>query len=256
MRKKIVAGNWKMNMLQDEAIKLVSNIKEELENRKQALPENSGIIIMPPFPWIPSAVEQTSDNDLIAVGAQNCYHEQKGAYTGEVSPDMIASTGAEYVILGHSERREYFEEAGEFLRKKVDAVLKSGLKPVFCCGEPLQVREENKQNEVVKQQLKESVFHLDAEDFSKLIIAYEPVWAIGTGKTASPEQAQEMHKFIRDQIAEKYGQQIAGNITILYGGSAKPANAAELFAREDVDGGLIGGASLKAKDFIDVFFSL
>lgn len=255
MRKRIVAGNWKMNMLQNEAVKLVSDIRAELQNRKQPLPENSGIIIMPPFPWIPFAVEQTRDDEIISTGAQNCYHQQKGAYTGEVSPDMIASAGAGYVILGHSERREYFEETGGFLRKKVDAVLQTGLKPVFCCGEPLEVRESNRQNELVKQQLKESVFHLSKEDFSRLIIAYEPVWAIGTGKTASPQQAQEMHKFIRDQIAERYNGQLAADITILYGGSCKPSNAKELFAQEDVDGGLIGGASLKAKDFIDIFFS-
>lgn len=255
MRKKIVAGNWKMNMLQQEAINLISDIKKELDNRTEQAPEDACMIIMPPFPWIPNAVEQTAGYELISVGAQNAYHQTKGAFTGEISPQMIASTGAEYVILGHSERRQYFTESHEFLKKKTDAVLSAGLIPVFCCGEPLDVREANKQNQMVEKQLEESLFHLSEADFSKVIIAYEPVWAIGTGRTATPEQAQQMHHFIRGLLADNYTQQLADETSILYGGSCKPSNAKELFAQQDVDGGLIGGASLKAKDFTDIFYS-
>ncbi|MCF8330955.1 MAG: triose-phosphate isomerase [Bacteroidales bacterium] len=254
MRTKIVAGNWKMNMLQHEAISLISDIKKELKNRGPNA-KNTSMIIMPPFTWIPAAVEMTSAEPAISIGAQNCYHEPNGAFTGEVSPEMIQSTGAEYAILGHSERRQYFKESHELLKKKVNAVINAELYPVFCCGEPLEVREENKQETLIKQQLKESLFHLDEQDFSKVIIAYEPVWAIGTGKTASPEQAQSMHQFIRQLIHDNYNDKLAENTTILYGGSCKPDNARELFSKPDVDGGLIGGASLKAKDFIDIFFS-
>lgn len=254
MRKKIVAGNWKMNMIQDEAIALIADIKKELESRDTPS-ENTSMIIMPPYPWIPLAVEMTSSAALISIGAQNSHFEPKGAFTGEVSPDMISSTGAKYVIIGHSERRQYFNESHELLKKKVDAVINAGLYPVFCCGEPLEIREQNKQEDLIKQQLRESLFHLSEVDFSKVIIAYEPVWAIGTGKTASPEQAQNMHQFIRQLIHHNYNDQLADNTTILYGGSCKPGNAKELFSKPDVDGGLIGGASLKAKDFIDIFFS-
>ena len=252
MRKKIVAGNWKMNMLQDEASQLVNDIIKEVKSTNDAITNEQEIIIIPPFPWIPDAVKQVDGYDNISVGAQNSYHEPRGAFTGEVSPEMIKSTGAEYIIVGHSERRSYFNESNEFLKQKVNAVLEAQLTPIFCCGEPLETRENNKQNELIEKQIQESLFHLNKEQISNLIIAYEPVWAIGTGKTATPEQAQEMHHFIRQLIAKKYGDTVAENIVLLYGGSCKPNNAVELFSKNDVDGGLIGGASLKAKDFIEI----
>ncbi|MGM0612794.1 MAG: triose-phosphate isomerase [Bacteroidota bacterium] len=252
MRKKIVAGNWKMNMLQDEANQLVNDIIKEITARNNATNNEREIIIIPPFPWIPDVVKQVSKYHNISVGAQNSYHKPKGAFTGEVSPEMIKSAGADYIIVGHSERRSYFNESHEFLKQKVNAVLEAQLTPIFCCGEPLETREKSKQNELIEKQLQESLFHLNKEQISKLIIAYEPVWAIGTGKTATPEQAQEMHQFIRQLIAKNYGNAMAQNIVLLYGGSCKPNNAEELFSKQDVDGGLIGGASLKAKDFIEI----
>ncbi|MFW6019355.1 MAG: triose-phosphate isomerase [Bacteroidales bacterium] len=252
MRKNIVAGNWKMNMLQDEASQLVKDIIKEVEYRNDKSINDRDIIIIPPFPWIPGAVEKVNDFYNISIGAQNNYHEPKGAFTGEISPEMIKSAGADYVIVGHSERRMYFNESNEFLKQKVNAAIQAQLTPIFCCGEPLETRENNKQKELIEKQLQESLFHLTKEQISKIIIAYEPVWAIGTGKTASPEQAQEMHHFIRQLIAKKYEDAIAENMVLLYGGSCKPSNAAKLFAKQDVDGGLIGGASLKANDFIDI----
>ncbi|MBN1985572.1 MAG: triose-phosphate isomerase, partial [Prolixibacteraceae bacterium] len=188
----------------------------------------------------------------IGVSAQNCAAEAKGAFTGEVSAEMVKSTGAEYVILGHSERREYYGETSEILNKKLALALENELTPIYCCGEPLEIREAGTQNSFVKQQLEETIFNLSPEDFKKLVIAYEPIWAIGTGKTATSDQAQEIHAFIRSTIAEKFGQEIAEGVSILYGGSCKPSNAKELFANKDVDGGLIGGASLKAEDFLGI----
>ena len=249
MRKNIVAGNWKMNKTLQEGIALAKELNEMLADEKP----NCDVIICTPFIHLAS-VTPLVDAAKIGVGAENCADKESGAYTGEVSAAMVASTGAQYVILGHSERRAYYHETVEILAEKVKLALAHGLKPIFCIGEVLEEREAGKQNEVVAAQLA-SVFSLSAEDFSKIILAYEPVWAIGTGKTATPEQAQEIHAFIRSQVA-KYGKEVAENCSILYGGSCKPSNAKELFANPDVDGGLIGGAALKAADFkgiIDAF---
>lgn len=243
MRKKIVAGNWKMNKTLQEGIALAKEVNEVLANDKP----NCDVIICTPFIHLASVVPVV-DAAKIGVGAENCADKESGAYTGEVSASMIASTGAKYVILGHSERRAYYGETVETLKPKVKLALANGLTPIFCVGEVLEEREANKQEEVVAAQL-ESVFELSAADFSKVIIAYEPVWAIGTGKTATTDQAEEIHKFIRSAIAKKYDNAVAENTSILYGGSCKPSNAKELFAQPDVDGGLIGGAALKAADF-------
>ena len=251
MRKNIVAGNWKMNKTLQEGIALAKELNEVLANEKP----NCDVIICTPFIHLAS-VTPLVDPAKIGVGAENCADKESGAFTGEVSAAMVASTGAKYVILGHSERRAYYHETIETLATKVRLALDNGLTPIFCVGEVLEEREAGKQNEVVHEQLAGSLFDLSAEDFSKIVIAYEPVWAIGTGKTATAAQAQEMHAFIRKAIADKYGKEVADNTSILYGGSCKASNAKELFANPDVDGGLIGGASLKAADFkgiIDAF---
>ena len=251
MRKNIVAGNWKMNKTLQEGIALAKELNEVLANERP----NCDVIICTPFIHLAS-VTPLVDSDKIGVGAENCADKESGAYTGEVSAAMVASTGAKYVILGHSERRAYYHETPEILKEKVRLALANGLTPIFCVGEVLEEREAGKQNEVVYGQLAGSLFDLSAEEFSRLIIAYEPVWAIGTGKTATAAQAQEIHAYIRSVIAEKYGKDVADNTSILYGGSCKASNARELFANPDVDGGLIGGASLKAADFkgiIDAF---
>ena len=250
MRKNIVAGNWKMNKTLREGIALAKELNEALAADKP----NCDVVICTPFIHLAS-VTPLVDSAVIGVGAENCADKVSGAYTGEVSAEMVASTGAQYVILGHSERRAYYGETVEILEEKVKLALANNLKPIFCIGEVLEEREANKQNEVVAAQLA-SVFSLSAEDFGKIVLAYEPVWAIGTGKTATPEQAQEIHAYIRSLVAEKYGQEVADNTSILYGGSCKPSNAKELFANPDVDGGLIGGAALKVADFkgiIDAF---
>jgi triosephosphate isomerase len=245
MRKNIVAGNWKMNTnLKDGLDLAVAVEKSASEKTSDAI-----MIIAPPFTHLAEAKKVLSE---VKLAAQNCASEESGAYTGEVSVDMINSTGAEYVIIGHSERREYYKEDDALLAKKVDLALSKGLKPIFCIGEVLEERESEKHFEVVSGQLEKGLFHLSSEQFAEVVIAYEPVWAIGTGKTASPEQAQEIHAFIRKQLSENYGNQVADNTSILYGGSCKPSNAEELFANPDVDGGLIGGASLKAEDFIQI----
>ncbi|HIT83912.1 MAG TPA: triose-phosphate isomerase [Candidatus Avibacteroides faecavium] len=251
MRKNIVAGNWKMNKTLQEGIAFAKELNEVLANEKP----NCDVIICTPFIHLAS-VTPLVDPAKIGVGAENCADKESGAFTGEVSAAMVASTGAKYVILGHSERRAYYHETIETLATKVRLALDNGLTPIFCVGEVLEEREAGKQNEVVHEQLAGSLFDLSAEDFSKIVIAYEPVWAIGTGKTATAAQAQEMHAFIRKAIADKYGKEVADNTSILYGGSCKASNAKELFANPDVDGGLIGGASLKAADFkgiIDAF---
>lgn len=251
MRKNIVAGNWKMNKTLQEGIALAKELNEVLANERP----NCDVIICTPFIHLAS-VTPLVDSAKIGVGAENCADKESGAYTGEVSAAMVASTGAKYVILGHSERRAYYHETPEILKEKVRLALANGLTPIFCVGEVLEEREAGKQNEVVYGQLAGSLFDLSAEEFSRLIIAYEPVWAIGTGKTATAAQAQEIHAYIRSVIAEKYGKDVADNTSILYGGSCKASNARELFANPDVDGGLIGGASLKAADFkgiIDAF---
>ena len=242
MRKNIVAGNWKMNKNLQEGISLATELKEKVKNPK------CEVIIGTPYIHLAS-VSELLKGSVISVAAENCANHASGAYTGEVSAEMVASTGATYCIIGHSERRSYYGETYEILREKIDLALSNNLRPIFCIGEVKEEREAGKQNEVVKAQLEGSVFHLDADSFGKLVIAYEPVWAIGTGLTATPEQAQEIHAFIRSLIAEKYGKEVAENTTILYGGSCNAKNAAGLFANPDIDGGLIGGASLKADDF-------
>lgn len=243
-RKKIVAGNWKMNKNLQEGVALAKELNEALAAEKP----NCDVIICTPFIHLAS-VSDVIDHSVIGLGAENCADKVSGAYTGEVSAEMVKSTGAEYVILGHSERRGYYGETYDILKEKVQLALANGLKVIFCIGESLEEREANKQNEVVKAELEGSVFNLSAEDFSKVVIAYEPIWAIGTGKTATSEQAEEIHAYIRSVIAEKYGNEVAENTPILYGGSCKASNAPELFAKPDIDGGLIGGASLKVADF-------
>lgn len=212
---------------------------------------NVKILLCVPFPFLQSTQKQVSAS-IVSVGAQNCSEHESGAYTGEVSAGMLASLSIPYVILGHSERRQYFGEAGKLLAKKVDVALKHNLTPIFCCGEPLEIREAGTHEKLVKDQVEESLFHLSAEQIQKVVIAYEPVWAIGTGKTASSQQAQDMHAVIRKQLSSKYGQAVADEISILYGGSVKADNAKELFSQPDVDGGLVGGASLKAREFVDI----
>lgn len=244
MRKKIVAGNWKMNETLQEGIKLAKEINDLLKADKP----NCGVVICTPFIHLAS-VAPLLDKELVGLGAEDCANKDKGAYTGEVSAAMVKSTGAEYVILGHSERRQYYNETAEILKEKVQQALSNGLQVIFCCGETLEEREQGKQNEVVKAELEGSVFNLTAEEWKNIILAYEPIWAIGTGKTATSEQAEEMLAYIRSIVAEKYGQDAAEDTTILYGGSCKPSNARELFAKPNIDGGLIGGASLKAADF-------
>ena len=242
MRKKIVAGNWKMNKNLQEGVALAKELTEVVKN------PNCGVIICTPFIHLASVAEIVKDS-AIELGAENCADKEKGAYTGEVSAEMVKSTGAQWVILGHSERREYYNETPEILKEKVQLALANGLKVLFCIGETLEEREANKQNEVVKAELAGSVFNLSAEEWKNIVIAYEPIWAIGTGKTATAEPAEEIHAYIRSCVAEVYGQEVADDTTILYGGSCKASNAPELFAKPDIDGGLIGGASLKAADF-------
>ena len=244
MRKKIVAGNWKMNMNLQDGVALAKEINEALVADKP----NCEVIICTPFIHLAS-VAGVLDSTVVGLGAENCADKAKGAYTGEVSAEMVKSTGAQYVILGHSERRQYYGETAEILKEKVDLALTNGLKILFCCGETLEEREAEKQNEVVKAELEGSVFHLDAEAWKNIIIAYEPIWAIGTGKTATSDQAEEMLAYIRSTVAEKYGAEAAEETSILYGGSCKASNAPELFSKPNIDGGLIGGASLKCADF-------
>lgn len=254
MRKKIVAGNWKMNKTFEDAGILVS----ELMGMVQDEVNNSSVrvVICVPFPYLVPIKNQLGKNSRIEIGAQNCSEHEAGAYTGEVSAAMLRSIGTPYVILGHSERRQYFGEDSKLLAKKVDIALKYGLTPIFCCGERLEVREKNQHEKLVATQVEEALFHLDITAISKIVIAYEPVWAIGTGKTASAQQAQDMHAVIRKHLASKYDAATADNITILYGGSVNAGNAAELFACPDVDGGLVGGASLKSREFTDIIKSM
>ncbi|HRP88473.1 MAG TPA: triose-phosphate isomerase [Edaphocola sp.] len=245
-RKKIVAGNWKMNKTLKEGKALVEGIMAEDIN----LRPDQEVIIAPPFIALEQTANLIKDKEGFYLAAQNCHQESSGAFTGEVSAQMLKSVGVDYVILGHSERREYFGETDALLAKKVDTVLKEGMKVIFCCGEPLQIREADTQNQYIQSQIEKGIFHLTANAMKNIVIAYEPIWAIGTGLTASDAQAQEMHAFIRSLFLAKYGAAIAENLSILYGGSAKPSNAAGLFAQNDVDGGLIGGSSLNAQDFV------
>jgi len=249
MRKKIAAGNWKMNKTMEEGKILTSEVANMV---KDELRSDVQVILCPPFIHLTSLQAMLEDKPNIALGAQNCSNHASGAYTGETSAPMLKSIGVDYVILGHSERREYFGETDSLLAEKVDIALENGLIPIYCCGEPLAVRERNEQAAYVQQQIEDGLFHLSDEDFGKIVIAYEPIWAIGTGETASADQAQEMHATIRKQITGQYGEEIANNTSILYGGSVKPGNAEELFSCMDVDGGLIGGASLKSRDFVDI----
>lgn len=255
MRKKIVAGNWKMNLSMADGQQLVKDVISRLP----LLNENQQVIFCPPFTHlhgIHQVIEETADKSL-ALGAQNCHAKSSGAYTGEISLPMLLEAGVEYIIIGHSERRQYFNETNEILKEKVDAIISTGKKVIFCCGEPLSIREANTQNEYVSTQLKESLFHLTEEQMlHQVVIAYEPIWAIGTGMTASTEQAQEMHSYLRGVLSAQYTPSLSQSISILYGGSCNDSNAVDLFACEDVDGGLIGGAALKAETFLPILFAL
>ena len=251
MRNQIAAANWKMNLTWKNGQELLNALLKD----GHELAPHQVVVFGVPFPYLPLVQEEIQDNKNYYVGAQNCYFQRSGAFTGEVSVEMLSSVGTEYVIVGHSERREFFNETNGMIAQKINLCQDVGLKPIFCCGEPLSIREAGNQNEYVKAQLVESLFHLDASSLNNFVIAYEPIWAIGTGKTASSEQAQEMHQFIREVVAEKYGG-VADTISILYGGSVKGSNAAEIFSQNDVDGGLVGGASLKADEFSAIIKSL
>lgn len=252
MRKKIAAANWKMNLTYLEGQQLLNDILENDLGSK----ENHEVIFAVPFPYLIMAKEKTTALKNYYIAAQNCSNKKSGAYTGEVSVDMLQSIHIKHCIIGHSERREYFNETNQMLSEKLDLLLSADMTPIFCCGEPLDIREAGTQNDYVATQLKESLFHLSAEDIKKVVIAYEPIWAIGTGKTATTQQAQEIHAYLRSVIADKYSAEVADEISILYGGSVKANNAKELFACPDVDGGLVGGASLVAVDFIEIIKAL
>jgi triosephosphate isomerase len=247
MRKQIVAGNWKMNKHFDEAEELIGAIASGLENKEL----KCEVVVCPPALYLEMASDYADESDFF-VGAQNVSEHEHGAYTGEISAGMLDSVDVDFCIVGHSERRKYFGEDNYLLANKVNRLLDHDIYPIYCCGEQLEEREKNIHFDIVEQQIKEGLFHLSEDEFSNIVIAYEPVWAIGTGKTASPEQAQEMHAFIRKVVAGKYGDEAAENATILYGGSCNAGNAKELFSQPDVDGGLIGGASLKAEDFLKI----
>lgn len=252
MRKKIVAGNWKMNMDMVHGVSLVSAILKDLPE----LNEQKQVVLAPSFLNIGVTYQQIMNTPFVSIGGQNCHQEVSGAFTGEISAAMLKGAGASHVILGHSERREYFNETSALLAKKVDTALAQELTVIFCCGEPLSVRDAGTQNDYVARQIQEGIFHLDGTQMSHIVIAYEPIWAIGTGRTATAQQAQDMHQHIRNVIAAKYGNELANNTSILYGGSCKPSNAEELFACPDVDGGLIGGAALNAPDFLGIITAM
>lgn len=252
MRKKIIAGNWKMNLTLDEGQKLTSEIVNMYKNEKVS---DVIAVLNPPFPHLYPIKKQIGDSPMISLGAQNCSDKEAGALTGEVSANILASFGVEYVIIGHSERRQGFKENNDCLAQKVINAIAAGLTPIFCCGETIEIRTSGTHEANVKYQLTDSLFGLSAVDITKVVIAYEPIWAIGTGKTATADQAQDMHSCLRRHISAKYGKEIANNISILYGGSMNAANAAELLSKPDVDGGLIGGASLKSRDFLDIIKS-
>ena len=252
MRKQIAAANWKMNLTYQQGEKLLN----EILSAKTDLAPHQQAIFAVPFPYLIMANSVIGEGNNFDISAQNCNDKRSGAYTGEVSAEMLQSIGIKYCILGHSERREYYFETNKLLADKLNTCLQYDITPIFCCGEPLRIREENNQDQYVQQQLEESLFHLTEEQVRTIIIAYEPIWAIGTGKTATTEQAQEMHRHLRSVLATKYGQAIANEIPILYGGSVKANNAAELFNSPDVDGGLVGGASLVAKDFVEIIKAL
>jgi triosephosphate isomerase len=252
MRKQIAAANWKMNLTYQQGEKLLDEI---LANDIQ-LADHQLVIFAVPYPYLLMTRSGVEEEKNYYVAAQNCYNKKSGAYTGEISAEMIHSIGVPYCVIGHSERREYFNETNAMLAEKINRCLENFVTPIFCCGEPLEVREAGTQNEFVETQLRESLFHLTAKEVKDIVIAYEPIWAIGTGKTASTEQAQEMHAHLRSIIAGKYGKHTADEVSILYGGSVKAANAREIFASPDVDGGLVGGASLVGADFAEIIRSL
>lgn len=248
MRKTIIAANWKMHNTLEEGLNLAVEIKQQL------LPaDNLEAVLCTPYIHLYHMHELFKDVAFVAIGAQNCHQETHGAYTGEVSAGMLKGLNIQYVILGHSERRQYFGETDTIIRQKVDQALAAGLKPIYCCGEPLEVRHHNAHHMLVHEQISEALFHLTPEQIQQVVIAYEPVWAIGTGVVATPDQAQDMHAFIRRSLAQQFGEQVANAVSILYGGSMKPDNAAELLALPDVDGGLIGGASLKADQYLAIY---
>ncbi|TAJ54214.1 MAG: triose-phosphate isomerase [Chitinophagaceae bacterium] len=252
MRKQIAAANWKMNLTLQQGETLLDTIIAT----PHSLTDNQQAVFAVPFPYLAMAQQKLAGKKNVFVAAQNCYSKKNGAYTGETSVEMLQSLGIRYVVLGHSERREYFNESNQLLAEKVNICLEYQIQPIFCCGEPLSIREANTQNAYVTKQLEESLYHLTAEQLQHIVIAYEPIWAIGTGKTASSAQAQEMHAFIRAQLAARYGAAVANNISILYGGSVKAANAVEIFGQTDVDGGLVGGASLIADEFVSIINAL
>ncbi|MEI7736241.1 MAG: triose-phosphate isomerase [Ferruginibacter sp.] len=252
MRKQIAAANWKMNLTLQQAETLI----DELIAIPHELNDDQLAIFGVPFPYLTTINNKIAGKKNVFVAAQNCYNKKNGAYTGETSVEMLKSINIEYVIIGHSERREYFNESNQMLAEKVNICLENGLKPIFCCGEPLPIREAETQNSFVETQLVESLFHLSAEQITGFVIAYEPIWAIGTGKTATSEQAQEIHAHIRSVLSGKYGAAVADTISVLYGGSVKAANAKEIFGKPDVDGGLVGGASLVATEFAAIINSL
>lgn len=252
MRKQIAAANWKMNCSYQQAEKLLDDI---LKPGIQLQPHQQ-VLFAVPFPYLIMANSDVSDEKNYDIAAQNCYTKKSGAYTGEVSAEILESIKIKYCLVGHSERREYFNESNQLLAEKLNILLEYGITPVFCCGEPLGIREAGEQNSYVETQLRESLFHLSAAQISQIVIAYEPIWAIGTGKTASTAQAQEIHAYVRSVLAKQYGKPVANDISILYGGSVKAANAKELFASDDVDGGLVGGASLNAEEFIAIIEAL
>lgn len=252
MRKQIAAANWKMNLTYQQGEKLLDDILSE----EITLTEQQQVIFAVPYPYLLMSRSRVEEEKNYYVAAQNCYNKKAGAFTGEVSAEMIHSIGVPYCVIGHSERREYFNESNAVLAEKINLCLENFVTPVFCCGEPLNIREANTQNEYVEVQLRESLFHLSAKEIKDIVIAYEPIWAIGTGKTATTEQAQEMHAHLRSIIAGQYGQETADQVSILYGGSVKASNAKEIFSCPDVDGGLVGGASLVAADFAAIIRSL
>jgi triosephosphate isomerase len=252
MRKQIAAANWKMNLTYPQAENLLSDVI----NANIALEENQQVVFAVPSPYLIMTNGFLATRDNYFAAAQNCYSKKSGAYTGEISAEMLHSIGIPYCVIGHSERREYFGETNQMLAEKIDLCVELDVTPIFCCGEPLSIRETNTQNDYVSKQLSESLFHLKADQLQKIVIAYEPIWAIGTGKTATTEQAQQMHAFVRSVLSDKFGKQVADLISILYGGSVKAGNAKELFSCADVDGGLVGGASLIAADFIQIIRAL
>jgi triosephosphate isomerase (TIM) len=252
MRLKIIAANWKMHTTLQESTQLVENVLEQTGK----VAAGRLLILSPPFPFLKNVFDLVKQKENVAVAAQNCHHENKGAFTGEVSPAMLQSVGCRYVIIGHSERRILFNETEEIIFKKMYAAILEGLKVIYCCGEPIEIREAEKHKEYVSEQLNGSILRLPADMIDNAVIAYEPVWAIGTGKTATSAQAQEMHAFIRNTVKNKFGKEVASNISILYGGSVKAANAREIFSQHDVDGGLVGGASLNAEEFAAIVNSI